>query len=69
VTEAKGPPTLAETPMEIISVLTCACQILDVVKYEWSATNAWSDWDQSVRDRISAILKAYYSISKKSENA
>jgi hypothetical protein len=45
---------------EIIEVLTNICQILDVVKWEWSAENSWSKWDQSVRDEISRILRKLY---------
>jgi hypothetical protein len=46
--------------LSLINLLTNVCQILDVVKQEWGATNAWSDWDQSVRDGISEYLKNYY---------
>lgn len=38
------------------SLLTDITQILDVVRQEWSAENSWSEWDQSVRDRITAFL-------------
>ena len=41
---------------EAIDILTNAAQILDVVKQEWMAEGAWSDFDQSVRNSISAYL-------------
>lgn len=38
----------------------CNCaQILDVVKIEWG--ESWSVWDQSVRDDITACLRAFHS--------
>jgi hypothetical protein len=46
--------------LSLINLLTNVCQILDVVKIEWGETNAWSEWDQSVRDEISEYLKNYY---------
>jgi len=39
-------------------IMTDACQILDVVKGEWGSS--WSDFDQGVRDRITAWLRAHY---------
>jgi len=33
-----------------------ACQLLDSVKADWSKSGEWSAWDQSVRDRLSAML-------------
>lgn len=42
----------------------CNCaQILDVVKIEWG--ESWSDWDQSVRDDITACLRAIHSANPK----
>ena len=38
------------------NTLTNVTQILDVVRQEWSAQGCWSEWDQSVRDDITAIL-------------
>lgn len=38
-------------------LLSDVAQILDVVKIEWSAENSWSEWNQSVRDRITEIAK------------
>lgn len=37
-------------------IMTDAAQILDVVSREWGKVGQWSEWDQSVRDSISAWL-------------
>ena len=42
---------------KIRALLSDVAQILDVVKIEWSAENSWSEWDQSVRDRITEVAK------------
>ena len=42
----------------VADILTNVCQIIDVIKQEWG--EAWSDWDQSVRDAISKWLKQYH---------
>jgi hypothetical protein len=42
----------------IYECLSCSAQILDVVKQEWSRENAWTEFDQSVRDQITASLAA-----------
>jgi hypothetical protein len=46
--------------LDAANIITNACQILDVTKSEWSETDAWSDWDQSVRDAASEWLKKFY---------
>jgi hypothetical protein len=38
------------------------CQLIDAVKVEWSQQGCWSEWDQSVRDRITA-----YNISRNAD--
>lgn len=38
-------------------ILTACAQILDVIKGEWSQTGDWTEWDQSVRDSITAWLR------------
>ena len=43
---------------EAAGILTNAAQIIDVTRQEWLAENAWSEWDQSVRDSIGAWLIA-----------
>ena len=35
------------------------CQLIDGCKQDWQPQGCWSEWDQSVRDRLSA-----YSIQK-----
>lgn len=50
------PDQTAGRASEIYECLSCCAQILDVVKHEWSAESAWSEWDQSVRDKITASL-------------
>jgi len=61
--------SLAERAKMIAAIIACqrtltnVCQIIDVVKIEWSAENAWSEWDQSVRDDITACLSALYKIT------
>ena len=40
---------------EVAELLADIAQILDVVKGEWGPS--WSDWDQGVRDRITATLR------------
>jgi hypothetical protein len=40
---------------EAAGVITDACMILDVVRPEWA--EAWSEWDQSVRDRATTFLR------------
>jgi hypothetical protein len=50
-----------DTPIPSADLYEClsgCAQILDVVKGEWSAENAWSDWDQFVRDKITCVLTA-----------
>jgi len=42
-------------------ILTNCCMLLDVIKIEWG--EAWSDWDQSVRDAASAWLKEFYMLA------
>lgn len=39
-------------------IMTDVAQILDVVRREWSEVGQWSDWDQSVRDKITTWLTA-----------
>lgn len=41
-------------------IMTNVAQILDVVKIEWAAEGQWSEWDQGVRDSISAWLRDEY---------
>jgi hypothetical protein len=42
----------------MINLLTDIAQLLDRAKQEWAAEGAWTEWDQSVRDRITgAIVK------------
>ena len=45
------------TPQKIATVLINCCQILDIVKQEWATDNCWSEWDQSVRDSASELLR------------
>ena len=33
-----------------------ALNIIEVVKIEWAAENAWSEYDQSVKDKCGAVL-------------
>lgn len=40
------------------NVLVGACNLLDVIKGEWG--ESWSEWDQSIRDGLSAMLLQYY---------
>lgn len=48
----------APIPANWISTLTDCAQLLDAIKMEWAAENAWSEWDQSVRDAITGCLIA-----------
>lgn len=41
---------------DITILLTNCAQILDVVKQEWG--DAWSEWDQNIRDQITGALAA-----------
>lgn len=50
--EASETESLCASGLE--TLLIDACQILDVVKQEWS--ESWSDFDQSVRDRMSQVI-------------
>lgn len=50
----RGQPRPRDLP-EIAGLLADVAQILDVVKIEWA--ESWSDWDQGVRDRITATLR------------
>jgi hypothetical protein len=45
---------------KVLGVLTNVAGILDVIKQEWSATNSWSDYDQSVRNGITELLGEHY---------
>jgi hypothetical protein len=38
------------------ALLCNIAQIMDVVKIEWEAENAWSEWDQQQRDDITAVM-------------
>jgi len=49
-----GDRELVETLRLLPDLLTNVAQILDVVKGEWG--EAWSDWDQEQRDRITTCL-------------
>lgn len=44
----------------LAQLLNDCASIIDVVKQEWAAESCWSEWDQSVRDRITAHLQAHY---------
>lgn len=55
-----GQPAPHSRDINAMQIMTDAAQILDVVKREWSAEGCWSDFDQGVRDRIGAWLRAYY---------
>jgi hypothetical protein len=46
--------------IETADILTNVCQIIDVVKIEWG--EAWSAWDQAVRDSISLWLKRFHGL-------
>lgn len=35
-------------------IIIGACNLLDTIKYEWG--DQWSEWDQSIRDGLSAAL-------------
>lgn len=47
--EVQAPP-----PHPLDELLPEICQLIDAVKAEWSRQGCWSQWDQSVRDRIAA---------------
>lgn len=47
----------AEHPLD--ALMPEICQLIDAVKIEWQQQGCWSEWDQSVRDRIAA-----YNIAK-----
>jgi len=49
---------MREARLKACAFITNVCQILDVVKIEWA--EAWSDWEQSVRDAATTWLKQYY---------
>jgi hypothetical protein len=49
-----------EPAPDIVNLLTDIAQILDVVKCEWA--EAWTEFDQSCRDRITAYLRAFYTL-------
>lgn len=38
------------------NLLTDVAQMIDTVRQEWQADGSWSEWDQSVRDRITEQL-------------
>lgn len=41
-------------PHPLDALLPEVCQLIDAVKVEWKQQGCWSDWDESVRERISA---------------
>lgn len=41
-----------------VTILTGACGLLDVIKGEWG--ESWSEFDQCIRDGLTAMLKAEY---------
>lgn len=46
-----------ENKVDEQNLLTDLAQIIDVVKREWEPGGSWSEWDQSVRDRITKRLR------------
>lgn len=48
----------------IVICVDVTTQLLDVIKIEWG--ESWSAFDQEQRDKISEVLKEYY--SKREEN-
>ena len=42
------------------NLITNVAQILNVVQSEWGAEGQWSEWDQGVRDSITAWLSEYH---------
>lgn len=40
------------------TILTGACGLLDTIKQEWG--ESWSEFDQSIRDGLTSLLKAEY---------
>jgi len=43
-----------------LTALTDAAPMIDVIRGEWEPENAWTEWDQGVRDKITDALKACY---------
>lgn len=50
--DAERAATPADHPLD--AMLPDICMLLDTIKMEWTKQGAWSEWDQSVRDRITA---------------
>lgn len=53
-------PPAAPVQQTVVNLLTDICSILNVVEQEWRAQNAWSEFDQSVRNRITEYLRNHY---------
>ena len=58
---APEPPTPPRgSQLKLATILCGAANILDVVKQEWG--ESWSEWDQSIRDGITELLKETYDV-------
>ena len=53
--ESKG-PDLRKLLDDAEDAIINALNIIEVVKIEWAAENAWSEYDQSVKDKCGAVL-------------
>ena len=49
-----APASPLQTAHPLDALLPEICQLIDGCKLDWEAQGCWSEWDQSVRDRISA---------------
>lgn len=45
---------------EAVWAMTHACGLLDHIKREWEPTNDWTEFDQSVRDKMSELLRQFH---------
>ncbi len=60
------PPAVApQCPVDVANLLTDAASILDAARMDWGET-WWSEFDQSVRDRITQYLQWHYTAPEKS---
>jgi hypothetical protein len=53
----------SDQPHELDTLIPELCQLIDSCKQDWQTQGCWSEWDQSVRDRITA-----YNLRRKPPN-
>jgi hypothetical protein len=53
---------LREAISQAENTLCGSAQLIDSIKMEWEPENSWSEWDQGVRDAITASLRTLHDV-------